>query len=56
MDLSSPLCARLSISQICFRWGFNDSAHFSRAFRNQFGLSPREHRRAAADSAAAASA
>jgi AraC-like DNA-binding protein len=48
MDLSSPLCARLSISEICFRWGFNDSAHFSRAFRNQYGLSPREHRRAAA--------
>ena len=47
-DLSSPLCARLSISEICFRWGFNDSAHFSRAFRNQYGLSPREHRRAAA--------
>jgi AraC-like DNA-binding protein len=55
MDLSSPLCARLSISEICFRWGFNDSAHFSRAFRNQYGLSPREHRRAAnAQSAEAA--
>ena len=48
MDLSSPLAARLSISEICYRWGFNDSAHFSRAFRNQYGLSPREHRRAAA--------
>ena len=47
MDLGSPQCARLSISEICFRWGFNDSAHFSRAFRNQYGLSPREHRRAA---------
>jgi AraC-like DNA-binding protein len=52
-DLSSPLCARLSISEICFRWGFNDSAHFSRAFRNQYGLSPREHRRAAALESAA---
>jgi AraC-like DNA-binding protein len=47
MDLGSPMCTRLSISEICFRWGFNDSAHFSRAFRNQYGLSPREHRRAA---------
>jgi AraC-like DNA-binding protein len=54
MDLGSPLCARLSISEICFRWGFNDSAHFSRAFRNQYGASPREYRRAAnAESAAA---
>ncbi len=47
MDLASPLCARLSISEICFRWGFNESAHFSRAFRNQYGQSPREYRRAA---------
>lgn len=47
MDLASPMCARLSISEICFRWGFNDSAHFSRAFRNRFGQSPREYRRAA---------
>jgi AraC-like DNA-binding protein len=52
MDLGSPLCARLSISEICFRWGFNDSAHFSRAFRNQYGLSPREYRRAAANESA----
>ncbi len=47
MDLASPMCARLSISEICFRWGFNESAHFSRAFRNQYGQSPREYRRAA---------
>ncbi|HEY2032164.1 MAG TPA: AraC family transcriptional regulator [Rhizomicrobium sp.] len=45
MDLASPMCARLSISEICFRWGFNDSAHFSRAFRNQYAMSPREYRR-----------
>lgn len=49
MDLGSPLCARLSISEICFRWGFNDSAHFSRAFRNRYGQSPREYRRAAGE-------
>lgn len=48
MDLSSPLAARLSISEICYRWGFNDSAHFSRAFRNQYALSPRQYRQAAA--------
>lgn len=44
IDLSSPQHARLSISEICFRWGFNGSAHFSRAFREQYGLSPREFR------------
>jgi AraC-like DNA-binding protein len=52
MDLGSPLCARLSISEICFRWGFNDSAHFSRAFRSRYGFSPREYRRAAGEASA----
>jgi AraC-like DNA-binding protein len=47
-DLLSPLHADLSISEICFRWGFNGSAHFSRVFRNEFGISPREYRRRAA--------
>lgn len=28
---------RLSITEIAFRWGFNDMAHFSRAFRSRFG-------------------
>ena len=45
-DLGSPLQAHLSISEICFRWGFNDAAHFSRAFRAQYGMTPRECRRA----------
>lgn len=44
-DLDSPLHSQLSISEICFRWGFNGSAHFSHAFRDQYGLSPREYRR-----------
>lgn len=33
-----------SLSEIAFSWGFSDSAHFSRAFRNRFGMSPRECR------------
>ena len=44
-DLISPLHSQLSISAICFRWGFNGSAHFSRVFRNEYGVSPREYRR-----------
>jgi len=44
-DLISPLHAELSISEICFRWGFNSSAHFSRVFHQEFGLSPRDYRR-----------
>ena len=46
LDLSSPICASLSISEICFRWGFNGSAHFSRAFKERYGVSPREYRKA----------
>jgi AraC-like DNA-binding protein len=33
-----------SIGQIAFRWGFNDLSHFSRSFRNQFGVTPREYK------------
>ena len=45
-DLGSPLQAHLSISEICFRWGFNDAAHFSRAFREQYDTTPRAWRNA----------
>ena len=46
-DLVSPVHAQLSVSEICFRWGFNDAAHFSRSFRDRFGISPSRHRQAA---------
>lgn len=32
------------ISDIAFRWCFNDLSHFSRAFKKQFGCSPKEYR------------
>jgi len=44
-DLINPLHAQLSISEICFRWGFNGSAHFSRVFRAKYSVCPREYRR-----------
>lgn len=43
-DLVSPNWQALTITEICFRWGFNSSAHFSRAFRNHYGVSPRDFR------------
>ncbi len=47
LDLASPREAKRSISEISFRWGFNGSAHFSRAFRAAYGVSPRDYRRTA---------
>ncbi len=43
-DLGNSLYGHLSISDICYRWGFNDPAHFSHAFREHFGLSPSQCR------------
>jgi AraC-like DNA-binding protein len=34
-----------TISEIAFAWGFSSSAHFSRAFRKRFGITPTEFRR-----------
>lgn len=33
-----------SIGEMAFYWGFNSAPHFSRSFRERFGLSPREYR------------
>ena len=41
-DMLNPLFASQQLSEIAFRWGFNDCSHFSRAFKKQFGCSPRE--------------
>ena len=53
-DLMSPVYAQMSVTEICFRWGFNGSAHFSRTFRSQYGVPPRDYRRSATALAAAA--
>lgn len=47
-DLTSPLYSQLSITEICFRWGFNSSAYFSRAFSEHYKISPRKYRRMSA--------
>ena len=47
-DLVNPIYRSLSISEICFRWGFNGEAHFSRVFRKKYDSSPSNFRRQAA--------
>ncbi len=39
-DLIDPSMSNKTISDIAYGKGFNDSAHFSRAFRGRFGISP----------------
>ena len=41
-----------SITEIAFRWGFCDAAHFSRVFKRRFGATPSEVRHAALTGAA----
>jgi AraC-like DNA-binding protein len=45
-DLCDPALAARSVSEIAFACGFNDAAHFSRAFRARFGCSASELRAA----------
>ena len=33
-----------TITEIAYHWGFSSSAHFSRAFRQHFGVPPKEAR------------
>jgi acetamidase/formamidase/AraC-like DNA-binding protein len=43
-DLQNPAYDQLSVSDICYRWGFNDPSYFSQAFRERFGVSPKASR------------
>jgi acetamidase/formamidase/AraC-like DNA-binding protein len=44
-ELSNPENGSQSVSEIAYRCGFGDAAHFSKVFRERFGVSPREFRR-----------
>jgi len=39
-DLERPELSGRSITEIAFAWGFNNSSHFSRAFKRKFGETP----------------
>src|SRR5690606_10928541 len=44
-QLGNALHQNVSITSIAFQCGFNNAAHFSRAFKKHFALTPREYRR-----------
>jgi AraC family transcriptional activator of tynA and feaB len=43
-DLLDEALLSQNVTDIGFRWGFTDSAHFSRLFKAEFGESPRQYR------------
>jgi AraC-like DNA-binding protein len=45
-DLASPDLLERSITEIAFGWGFRSTPHFSRVFRQRFGVSPSSWRTA----------
>ena len=44
--IAAPVRGRL-VTEIAFDYGFNSLTHFGRVFRNRYGLTPSEYRRAA---------
>lgn len=44
LDLADPALKHMTILEICNRWGFTDSANFSRAFSREYHVTPREFR------------
>jgi AraC-like DNA-binding protein len=43
-DLTDPAQGRLPVSAVGAHWGLVDAAHFSRLFKAEYGMSPREYR------------
>lgn len=44
-QMADPRWRGHSITEIAFAWGFNSAPHFTRSFRERYGLSPRDFRR-----------
>lgn len=51
-ELARPGTRNRTIASVARHWGFADATHFSRAFREAFGLTPRQWRVLAADDGA----
>lgn len=51
-DLLDPNMSHMRVSEIAYRRGFNDPAHFSRAFKARFDISPSSIRKLAAQECA----
>ncbi len=52
-QIGDPRWRGHSMTEIAFAWGFNSAPHFSRSFRDRFGVSPRAYRRTTLEGVAA---
>lgn len=52
-DLGQPGLRARSIGEIAFQWGFSNVSHFSRSFKAEFGVTPREYRQQSLEAASA---
>jgi len=52
-ELADPAWKRVPVAGIAYRWGFATPAHFSRLFKERYGLSPLRHRHLEAGGAVA---
>lgn len=50
-DLADPAQRDVPVSAVATRWGLVNHAHFSRAFRAAYGLSPVDYRHSVVDRA-----
>lgn len=41
-DLANPACRHMTISEIARKWGFLDTPHFNRVFKNQYKMTPHQ--------------
>ncbi|WP_020612176.1 helix-turn-helix domain-containing protein [Sediminispirochaeta bajacaliforniensis] len=46
-DLAKTGQIAQTVTDIAFRWGFNDVSHFNRAFKRTFQITPSQHRKTA---------
>ncbi len=54
-EMRLPACAGMTVAETAYRCGFASQAHFSRLFRQRFGLTPSQWQRQVADRRRAAS-
>lgn len=45
-QIREPSWGGHTLTEIAFSWGFNSAAHFTRSFRERYGMAPRDYRRA----------